>query len=130
MPMVNADFGAVALTNVEPAGWNWPSGAAFRTSEQRWSWWGSPVNEDYGEDFRCCCPAVLPASAVAAADDRISTEDRSRVLEAVAAAGCSEPKEIEREDGGYEADDAKCSDGRYDLHFGSNFNLLSHDREG
>jgi hypothetical protein len=52
------------------------------------------------------------------------------VLEAVAAAGCSEPKEIEREDGSYEANDAECSDGRYDLHFDSNFSLLSGDQEG
>ncbi|MDP1642676.1 MAG: hypothetical protein Q8L59_10875 [Phenylobacterium sp.] len=76
---------------------------------------------------------MLPATA-SFADAPPSDEERARVMAALAAVGCSDPREIEREedDGvieGYEVEDAKCADGVYDFELDVNFNITDRDRD-
>ncbi|MDO8901266.1 MAG: hypothetical protein Q7V15_07925 [Phenylobacterium sp.] len=76
---------------------------------------------------------LLPAGA-SFADAPPSAEERASVMAALAAVGCSDPREIEREedDGvleGYEVEDAKCADGVYDFDLDVNFNITDRDRE-
>ncbi|MDP1874525.1 hypothetical protein [Phenylobacterium sp.] len=76
---------------------------------------------------------MLPATA-SFADAPPSVEERARVLAALSAVGCGDPREIEREedDGvieGYEVEDAKCADGVYDFDLDVNFNITDRDRD-
>lgn len=76
---------------------------------------------------------MLPATA-SFADAPPTAQERARVLAALAEVGCSDPREIEREedDGvieGYEVEDAKCADGVYDFELDANFNITDRDRD-
>ena len=73
---------------------------------------------------------VLLISAGTSHADRPVTEDeKAKLLSAVAAAGCSGGK-MEFDDGRYEVDQAKCSDGRtYDLKFDTEFRLIKKELE-
>ena len=71
---------------------------------------------------------ILVATAVPA-DRPVTEEERTKLLSAIAAEGCSGGK-MEFDDGKYEVDDAKCSDGRtYDLKFDGEFRLIKKERE-
>ena len=74
--------------------------------------------------------ALLLAVMVPARADRPATdEEQSKLAPAIAAAGCSGGK-LEFDDGKYEVDDAKCSDGQtYDLKFDADFRLIKKERE-
>lgn len=76
---------------------------------------------------------MLPATA-SLADAPPSAQERARVMAVLAAEGCSDPREIEREEDdrvveGYEVEDAKCADGVYDFDFDVNFNITDRDRD-
>jgi hypothetical protein len=63
------------------------------------------------------------------ADRPVTEEERAKLLSAIAAEGCSGGK-MEFDDGKYEVDDAKCSDGRtYDLKFDAEFRLIKKEQE-
>ena len=63
------------------------------------------------------------------ADRAVTEEERAKLLSAIAAEGCSGGK-TEFDDGKYEVDDAKCSDGRtYDLKFDAGFRLIKKELE-
>jgi hypothetical protein len=76
----------------------------------------------------CVVPLIFVAVAVHA--DRPLTEDeRAKLLSAIAAAGCSGGK-LEFDDGRYEVDNARCSDGKiYDLKFDAEFRLVKKELE-
>jgi hypothetical protein len=73
-------------------------------------------------EFLAAAALIMFASTPTLADDRPVTDDeRAKLVAAVAAEGCS-GGEMEFNDGHYEVDDAKCSDGReYELKFDSAF---------
>lgn len=77
--------------------------------------------------------ALLSAIAVPAVaqdrDDRVSPRERAAVLKSLRSAGCSNPTEIERDDGGYEVDNARCKNGVFDMKLARNFRIISRDRE-
>lgn len=72
---------------------------------------------------------AMATTTPAFADDDISSQERSRVLVALQAQGCSNPDEMEREDGGYEVDDAQCDDGVYDFHLSGDFEIVERDKK-
>ena len=76
--------------------------------------------------------AVLAPLAIApaVANDRPLTDDeRAKLAAAVKAEGCEGGK-FEFDDGAFEVDDARCSDGRtYDLDFDVQFRLIGKDLE-
>jgi hypothetical protein len=69
------------------------------------------------------------ATPALADDDTPTTAQRASVLKAIRAAGCSNPTKIERDDGGYEVDNARCRDGVYDLKLSANFKILSREKD-
>ena len=70
--------------------------------------------------------AVQPASA---ADRPLTDDERTKLVAAMQAEGCS-GGEMEFDDGRYEVDDARCTDGRsYDLEFDAAFKLVRKERE-
>lgn len=69
------------------------------------------------------------APALADDDDRPTAAQRTAVMKAINAAGCTGAKEIERDDGGYEVDDARCRDGVFDLKLSADYRIVSRDRE-
>jgi len=76
---------------------------------------------------------MLPATA-SLADAPPSAQERAQVMAALSAVGCSDPREIEREedDGvieGYEVEDAKCADGVYDFELDTAFNITDRDKD-
>ena len=76
---------------------------------------------------------MLPATA-SLADAPPSAQERAQVMAALSAVGCSDPREIEREedDGvieGYEVEDAKCADGIYDFELDTKFNITDRDKD-
>jgi hypothetical protein len=73
---------------------------------------------------------ALLAATQARADDRpVTQEERAQLIAALQAQGCTGGK-MEFDDGKFEVDDAKCSDGRaYDLDFDTSFKLLKKDLE-
>jgi hypothetical protein len=75
-----------------------------------------------------CLLAGLPA---ALADDRpVTDEERGKLDAAMQAEGCSGGWLEYDDDGYYEVDDAKCSDGReYDLRFDNSFKLIEKDAD-
>ncbi|MFC3101898.1 PepSY domain-containing protein [Altererythrobacter lauratis] len=78
---------------------------------------------------------ALPAAAITPAlandwdDQPITAEERARVMAAIAAAGCTNPDSIERDDNGYDVDNAKCEGGVYDIDLDKAFNITERDRE-
>ena len=68
---------------------------------------------------------VLLIGAPALAKDRsVTNEEGAKLAAAVAAQGCSGGKLEFDDDGHFEVDDARCSDGRkYDLKFDTSFRL-------
>jgi hypothetical protein len=65
-------------------------------------------------------------AAPAKADERpVTEEERAKLLSSISAEGCSGGK-MEFEDGEYEVEDVKCSDGRtYELKFDAGFRLIN-----
>jgi hypothetical protein len=65
----------------------------------------------------------------ALADRTVTAEEKTRLVAAVADAGCTGGK-IEFDDGKFEVDDAKCNDGKnYDLKFDASFALIKKELE-
>lgn len=64
-----------------------------------------------------------------AEDDTPTPAQRASAMKAVGAAGCSNPTKIERDDGGYEAENARCKDGLYDLKLSADFNIVSREKD-
>jgi hypothetical protein len=73
---------------------------------------------------------VLAAFAAPASADRsLSADERARLAAAVTEIGCSGGA-MEFDDGRYEVDDARCSDGlKYDLKFDAAFKLMKKERD-
>jgi hypothetical protein len=69
--------------------------------------------------------AMLSLTAGATLADRAVTDDeRSKLVTALQAAGCSGGK-MEFDDGKFEVDNSKCADGKtYDLDFDASFALI------
>jgi hypothetical protein len=64
------------------------------------------------------------STGLAFADRPVTDQERARLVEAVAAQGCSGGK-MEFDNGKFEVDDAICADGKkYDLDFDPAFKLL------
>jgi hypothetical protein len=74
--------------------------------------------------------AVLTLTAAQALADRpVTEEEKAKLAAAVTAAGCS-GGEMEFDDGKFEVDDARCSDGRkYDLDFDTEYRLIKKELE-
>jgi peptidase YpeB-like protein len=72
---------------------------------------------------------LILASMPAGAGRPVTEEERTKLMAAIVAAGCSGGK-LEFDDGRYEVDDARCSDGRiYDLKFDGQFQLIRKEPE-
>lgn len=73
--------------------------------------------------------ALLGAASAHAADRPVTPEERIRLVAALQEQGCIGGK-MEFDDGKFEVDDSKCTDGRtYDLDFDTSFKLLKKDLE-
>lgn len=75
---------------------------------------------------------ALPTAAVASDDwddQPVTDAERASVMAALDAAGCTNPTSIERDDDGYEADNARCADGVFDIDLDREFNIIDRDRE-
>jgi len=73
--------------------------------------------------------AFMLFAASAFADRPLTQDERSRIGEAVAAAGCTGGKP-EFDDGNFEVEKATCADGKtYELIFDSSFNLIKKELE-
>ena len=79
----------------------------------------------------------VPASALALglaagsalADRPVTDQERTQLVTALQAQGCS-GGEMEFDDGKFEVDDARCSDGKkYDLDFDASFKLIKKDQD-
>ena len=74
--------------------------------------------------------ATIAIATPALADDDTPTRaQRASVMKAVRAGGCTNPTKIERDDGGYEVDNARCKDGLYDLQLSADFKIVSRDKD-
>lgn len=73
--------------------------------------------------------AVAAASPALADNDTPTPKQRAAVMKAINAAGCTNPLGVERDDGGYEVDNAHCKGGIYDLKLSADFKIISRDRE-
>ena len=51
------------------------------------------------------------------------------MIKSIRAAGCTNPTKVEREDGGYEVDNARCKDGVFDLKLSSDFKIISREKD-
>ena len=72
---------------------------------------------------------LMSIAATAHADRPVTEDERAKLLSAIVAAGCSGGK-MEFDDGRYEVDKVKCSDGRtYDLKFDAEFQLVKKELE-
>ena len=68
---------------------------------------------------------AFAASISAQAGEPVSAEAKAAVVKAIADIGCTSD-EIEAEDGGsYEADDARCKDGQYDITLDKDFKIVN-----
>jgi len=72
---------------------------------------------------------VTLATPALADDDTPTKAQRASVMKAVRAAGCINPTKVERDDGGYEVDNARCKDGVYDLKLSANFKIVSREKD-
>lgn len=79
--------------------------------------------------FLATFAAVSLATPALGDDDTPTRAQRASVMKAIKAVGCSNPTSIERDDGGYEVDNARCKDGVYDLKLSSGFKVISRDRD-
>ena len=67
----------------------------------------------------------LASGTPAWAERQLTEDEKTRLLSALATQGCAAGT-MKFDDGRYEADDARCSDGKtYDLEFGADFQLQS-----
>ncbi len=73
--------------------------------------------------------AVAVPSVAQDRDDRVSPRERAAVLKSLRSAGCSNPTEIERDDGGYEVDNARCKNGIFDMKLARDFRIIGRERE-
>jgi hypothetical protein len=74
--------------------------------------------------------ATIALATPALADDDTPTKaQRASVMKAVRAAGCTNATKIERDDGGYEVENARCKDGVYDLKLSADFKIVSRDKD-
>jgi hypothetical protein len=72
---------------------------------------------------------ILAATPVRADDRPVTAEERTQLVAALQAQGCT-GGEMEFDDGKFEVDNAKCSDGRtYDIDFDASLKLLKKDLE-
>lgn len=72
---------------------------------------------------------ILAATPVRADDRPVTAEERGQLVAVLQAQGCTGGK-MEFDDGKFEVDNAKCSDGRtYDIDFDASFKLLKKDIE-
>ncbi|MFC3096862.1 PepSY domain-containing protein [Alteraurantiacibacter palmitatis] len=74
---------------------------------------------------------ALPTAALANDwdDQPITDAERASVMAALEAAGCTSPDSIERDDNGYDVDNARCGDGVYDIELDRDFTITERDRE-
>lgn len=72
---------------------------------------------------------VAIATPALADNDTPTRAQRASVMKAVRAAGCTNPTKVERDDGGYEVDNARCKDGLYDLKLSADFKIVSRDKD-
>jgi len=71
--------------------------------------------------------AVGLAAGAALADRPVTDQERTQLLAAMKAEGCT-GGDMEFDDGRFEVDDARCADGReYDLEFDTAFKLIKKD---
>lgn len=69
------------------------------------------------------------AGGAALADRAVTDQERTQLVAAMQAQGCS-GGEMEFDDGKFEVDDARCADGKkYDLDFDAAFKLLEKDQD-
>lgn len=75
--------------------------------------------------------AMLAGAATPALADRTVTDgERARLVPAISALGCSGGKmEWDESDRHFEIDDAVCADGKYDLKFSADYQLIKKERD-
>ena len=73
--------------------------------------------------------ALVIASPALADDDRVTPRQRASPLTALKRIGCTAPRSIERDDDGFEVDDARCRGGRYDIKLNRNFKVVSREKQ-
>lgn len=71
---------------------------------------------------------ALMLAPSARADDSLSRQEAEKIVAALSAIGCV-PGEMERDDDGYEVDDAKCADGEYEIELNNNFEIIKKQRD-
>jgi hypothetical protein len=72
---------------------------------------------------------AVPMTDAALADRPVTEEERAKLVELLAAEGCSGGT-MEFDDDEYEVDDAECADGhKWDFEFDRNFKLIEKERE-
>jgi hypothetical protein len=73
--------------------------------------------------------AAALAGGTALADRPVTDQERAQLIAALQTLGCS-GGEMEFDDGKFEVDDARCSDGKtYDLDFDTSFKLIKKDAD-
>ena len=72
---------------------------------------------------------VALATPALADDDTPTKAQRTSVMKAIRAAGCANPTKVERDDGGFEVDNARCKDGVYDLKLSADYKIVSRDKD-
>ena len=72
---------------------------------------------------------VALATPAPADDDPPTKAQRASVMKAIRAAGCTNPAKVERDDGGFEVDNARCKDGVYDLKLSAGYKIVSRDKD-
>jgi hypothetical protein len=78
--------------------------------------------------FIATLPLAFAASMSAQAGAPVSAEATAGVTKALAEIGCTS-NDIETEGGGYEADDATCKDGKYDITLDKDFKIVNKEKE-
>ena len=69
------------------------------------------------------------AGGAALADRALTDQERTQLVAAMQAQGCTGGK-MEFDDGKFEVDDARCADGKtYDLDFDASFKLVKKDKD-
>lgn len=72
---------------------------------------------------------VALATPALADNDTPTKAQRASVMKAIRAAGCTNPTKVERDDGGFEVDNARCKDGVYDLKLSADYRIVSRDKD-
>ncbi|WP_162233737.1 PepSY domain-containing protein [Sphingomonas sp. Leaf17] len=74
--------------------------------------------------------AIVAVATPALADNDTPTRaQRAAVMKTLRAAGCTSPSNIERDDGGYEVDNARCKDGVYDITLSADLRMVSREKD-